>query len=99
MAAKAYAKKDFSGTISNYEKVLGVDPKNDDAYYYIAMAKWNGGDQAGAIPYFARASVLNKKRAMKAREYLEQLYKAENSDSLDGLEDLLAKAKADLGVS
>ena len=79
--------------------MLGVDPKNDDAYYYIAMSKWNGGDQAGAIPYFARASVLNKKRAMKAREYLEQLYKAENSDSLEGLDAVLAKAKADLGVS
>jgi len=99
LAAKDYAKKDFAGTISNYELVLGVDSKNDDAYYYIAMAKWNGGDQAGAIPYFARASVLNQKRAMKAREYLEQLYRAENSDSLDGLDDVLAKAKADLGVS
>jgi tetratricopeptide (TPR) repeat protein len=99
IAADAYAKKDYAKTIDYYERVAFYDRQNCDAYYYIAMCKWNGGDQAAAIPYFARASVLNDKRSIKAREYLEQLYRAENSDSLDGLEELLAQAKADLGIS
>ena len=34
----------------------------------------------------------------KAKEYLEELYKAENNDSLDGLDSVISKAKFDLGI-
>jgi len=37
--------------------------------------------------------------AKKAQEYLEQLYKARHNDTLDGLDQVLAKAKSELGIS
>jgi hypothetical protein len=42
--------------------------------------------------------VLNKASAATARKNLEQIHKAKNEDSLDGLDDILAKAKASLGI-
>jgi tetratricopeptide (TPR) repeat protein len=98
IAANVYATKDYAKSLELYGKVVKFDPKRDDAYYYIGMCKWQSKDQQGAIDAFAKAVVLNKDFGKKAQPYLEQLYKAEHSGSLDGLDQVLAKAKADLGV-
>jgi tetratricopeptide (TPR) repeat protein len=99
VAAEAYGKKDYGKAMELYGKTAQFDSKRDDAYYFIGMAKWQNKDQQGAIESFAKSVVLNKQYAGKARTYLEQLYKAEHSDSLDGLEEELSKAKASLGIS
>jgi len=99
MAVDAYGKSDCARASEYYGKVVTYVPKSADAYYYMGMCKWKGGDQAGAIPHFAKAQVLNDKISPKAKENLEQLYKAEHNGSLDGLDQVLAKAKAELGVS
>ena len=46
-----------------------------------------------AMGAFAMASVLDRPGSPKARGYLEQIYKSRNSDSLDGIEDLLDRAR------
>jgi tetratricopeptide (TPR) repeat protein len=97
-ASEAYKQKDYPKAITLYGKVAAIDSKRDDAYYYIGMSKWNSKDQVGAIEAFAKAVVLNKTNAPKAKEYMEQLYKAEHSGSTDGLDQVLTKAKADLGI-
>ncbi len=97
-ASEAYKAKDYPKAIGLYEKIAAIDSKRDDAYYYIGMSKWNSKDQVGAIEAFAKAVVLNKTNAPKAKEYMEQLYKAEHSGSTDGLDAVLAKAKTDLGI-
>jgi tetratricopeptide (TPR) repeat protein len=99
MAADAYGKKDCAKTASLYGKVASYVPKTAEAYYYVGMCKWKEGDQEGAVPYFAKATVLNQAISPKAKEYLEQLYKARHNNTLDGLDQVLAKAKAELGVS
>jgi tetratricopeptide (TPR) repeat protein len=99
IAASIYAKKDYPQAIGLYEKISKIDPKADSAYYYIGMCKWQTKDQEGAIPYFAKAVVLGKDFSKRAQGYLEQLYKARHNDSLDGLDQVIAKAKADLGIS
>ncbi len=82
-----------------YGKLLQFAPQRDDAYYFIGMGKWQNKDQLGAIESFAKCVVLNKQYAAKARTYLEQLYKAEHSDSLDGLDQELDKARSSLGIN
>jgi len=100
MATAAYTKKDYSHASDLYGKMSKFAPKEDAPYYYIGMCKWQNKDQEGAIPYFAKAVVLGKNFSQKARGYLEQLYKSvHQKDSLDGLDEVLAKAKADLGIS
>ena len=100
MASAPYAKKDYAKAQELYEKVVKFDPKRDDAYYSIGMCKWQSKDPEGAIDAFAKCVALNKPAtASKAQKYLEDLYKARHNDTLDGLDQVLAKAKADLGVN
>jgi tetratricopeptide (TPR) repeat protein len=101
MAADSYSKKDFPKAIELYDKVTKFSPKGDEgcqAWYYIGMAKWQGKDQKGAIEPFAKAFVLGKALSAKAKENMENLWKAEHNGSLDGLDAVIAKAKSDLGV-
>jgi len=99
IASGIYAGKDYPKAIELYGKVAANDPTREDAHYYIGMSKWQTKDPEGAIEAFARCVVLNKTMAKKAQGYLEDLYKARHSGNLDGLDQVLAKAKADLGVN
>jgi hypothetical protein len=47
---------------------------------------------------FARAVALEGENSAKARQYLEQIYGPLNGNSLDGLDEMIAKVKADMGV-
>ncbi len=101
MAADSYSKKDFPKAIDLYEKVTKFAPKGEEgcqAWYYIGMAKWQAKDQKGAIEPFAKAFVLGKTLSAKAKENLDNLWKAEHNGNLDGLDAVIAKAKSDLGI-
>ena len=99
IATGVYQKKDYPKAIELYEKVAKFDSKRDDAYYYIGMSKWQTEGQDAAMEPFAKCVVLNKTMAPRAKQYLEQIYKGKHQDSLSGIEEILNKAKADLGIS
>jgi tetratricopeptide (TPR) repeat protein len=98
IATGIYSSKDYAKAQGLYEKVAKFDSKRDDAYYFIGMCKWNTKDPEGAIEAFAKCVVLNKTYAARAQKYLEDLYKARHSNTLDGLDQVLSKAKSDLGI-
>lgn len=94
----AYAKKEHQAAIAAFQKVAQMQPKNDTAYLYIGLSHWQLQELDQAMDSFAKAVVLGGQTSAKAREYLEQIYKPRNNDSLEGLDKLLEKAKAALGV-
>ncbi len=98
IASGVYAAKDYTKAMELYEKVAKFDPKRDDAHYFIGMCKWQNKDPEGAIEAFARSVVLNQTYSERAKKYLEDLYKARNNGSLDGLDNVLSKAKSELGI-
>jgi tetratricopeptide (TPR) repeat protein len=100
LAQEPYTAKDYPKALELFERVVKADPSNGDAYYYIGLCKWQIEGQDGAIEPFARSVVLNKATAPRARQQLEQIYKAKNpeDESLGGLDEILAKAKASLGI-
>jgi tetratricopeptide (TPR) repeat protein len=98
IASGIYAKKDYPKAQELYERVAKYDPKREDAHYYIGMCKWQNKDPEGAIDSFAKCVVLNGQLLKRAQEYLEKLYKARHNDTLDGLDQVLAKAKSELGI-
>jgi tetratricopeptide (TPR) repeat protein len=101
LAADSWAKKDQPKAVEYYEKVTHFAPKGEEAcqaWYYIGMAKWQAKDQKGAIEPFAKAFVLGKTQSPRAKEYMEQLWKADHNGTLDGLDAVIAKAKSDLGI-
>ena len=97
-ASSAWAAQDWATVIKSYQDVLKLDPKNDAAYMGMGLAYWKQQNLDAAQDAFAKAVVLNKTTAAKSRQYLEQLYKPRNNNSLDGLDKVLAKAKADLNI-
>jgi tetratricopeptide (TPR) repeat protein len=98
IASGVYAKKDYPKAQELYEKVAKFEPKREDAHYYLGMCKWQTKNTEGAIDSFAKCVVLNGQLAKRAQQYLEQLYKASHKDTLDGLDQVLAKAKSELGM-
>jgi tetratricopeptide (TPR) repeat protein len=98
IASGIYAKKEYPKAQELYEKVARFEPKREDAHYYLGMCKWQTQNPEGAIDSFAKCVVLNGQLAKRAQQYLEQLYKARNKDTLDGLDKVLAKAKSELGM-
>ena len=98
LAQDPYTKKDYPKALEMFEKVVKADPKNGDAYYYIGLCKWQIDGQDSAVDPLAKSVVLNGASAARARQNLEQIHKANNNDSLDGLDEILAKAKSALGI-
>ena len=98
LAQDPYTKKDYPKALEMFEKVVKADPKSGDAYYYIGLCKWQIEGQDSAVDPLAKSVVLNGASAARARQNLEQIHKAKNNDSLDGLDAILAKAKSSLGI-
>ncbi len=96
LARAAYEKQNFATAIQNYTESLRYSPKSDLTYLSIGLSYWKLQQLEAAMDAFAKAAVLGKDQAAKAQEYLEQLYKPLNGDSLDGLDGVLAKARAAL---
>jgi tetratricopeptide (TPR) repeat protein len=101
VAACAYQQKDYPKTIELYGQMSKLAPKSETPYYYIGMSQWQQKEPEAAIESFAKAVVLGKDSALakRAQGYLEQLYKARHNDTLDGVDEVYAKAKAALGIS
>jgi tetratricopeptide (TPR) repeat protein len=94
-----YATKDYPKALEVFEKVTKFDPKREDVHYFMGMCKWQTKDPEGAMDSFAKCMVLKGNYAARAQKYLEDLYKARNKDSLDGIDKILAKAKSELGIN
>jgi len=96
LARASYDKQNFAGAIQNYTESLRYSPKNDLIYLSMGLSYWKLQQLEPAMDAFAKAVVLGKDYAPKAQEYLEQIYKPLNGDSLDGLDGVLAKARTAL---
>ena len=98
LGSDAYSKQDFDGAVRHFEEALQFAPKNDGAYLILGLSQWKLQKLDEAIDAFAKCTVLNKPSSGKARGYLEQLFKARNNDSTEGMDGLLDAARQALGV-
>ncbi|MEE8349787.1 MAG: tetratricopeptide repeat protein [Acidobacteriota bacterium] len=94
----AYVKKDYPKAIANYAEVLKYQPQNDFIHLYVGLSFWRLQRLEDAQGALAKAVVLGKDYAGQARDYLEQIYKPLNGDTLDGIEEVLNQAKAALNL-
>ena len=92
-ANDAYLRSDYKTAIQRFYESLKYSPKNEQAYLFIGLAHWKEQEMVEAMGAFAMATVLDRPGSAKARGYLEQIYKSRNSDSLDGIEELLDRAR------
>lgn len=97
-ATAAWKAEDFRKVVQTYDQMLKLDPKNDAAWLFKGLSHWRLQELDAAQDALAKAVVLGGPNSQKARQYLEQLYKPRNNNSLEGLDQVLAKAKSELGV-
>ena len=94
----AYVKKDYPTAIANYTEVLKFQPQNDFIHVYIGLSFWRLQRLEDAQSALAKAVVLGKDYADQARDYLEQIYGPLNGNTLDGIDEVLSQARADLDL-
>ena len=95
---QSFKAQKFDAAVASFNKVVTTDPKNDGAYLYLGLSYWRLQKLEEAQSAFAKATVLGKGTSAKAREYLLQIYKPLNGGSEEGLDKVLATAKASLGI-
>jgi tetratricopeptide (TPR) repeat protein len=86
--------KNYDEAISNYKKSLVVFPKDPIAYYRLGLSYSFAKKNDEALKALATSVAMNG--PAQAKSYLEQLYKAKNNGSLDGLDKMIADAASGL---
>jgi hypothetical protein len=87
-----FEKDQFAGAAKAFQQALAVE-KYGEGYYYIGLCQWKQEQIDDAILSFARAELQGGEVAGKAKEKLEQLYKALHNNTLIGIEKVYRKAK------
>ncbi len=77
-------------------KSLNEEPRSQFAHFQLGVVSTRLKRFPQAINAFARASLLEGGYRDISRRNLESLYRTTHQNSLDGLQDLLAQARADL---
>jgi tetratricopeptide (TPR) repeat protein len=92
-----YDQKQFDEAIDAFRKAIEAE-RYAEGYYWIGMCEWEKKMVDEAIESFARAEVLGGDIAPKAKERLEQLYKALHNDTTIGIEKVYRRAREELGI-
>jgi tetratricopeptide (TPR) repeat protein len=77
-------------------KAIENQPKDDYSHYYLGFAYVLLNDYSNAESSLAKAVALNGVASPNARKLLEDLYKTQHKNSLEGLDKVIAKAKSEL---
>jgi tetratricopeptide (TPR) repeat protein len=93
-----YDQKQFDEAIEAFRKAIEAE-RYADGYYWIGMCEWEKKMVDEAIESFAKAEVLGGDIAPKAKERMEQLYKAIHNDTTIGIDKVYRRAKEELGLS
>jgi tetratricopeptide (TPR) repeat protein len=84
--------------LAPFKKALEILPRDDISHWRIGLAYIFLNDYANAESHLAKAATINGVASDFARRDLEEIYKKEHKDSLEGLDKVLAKAKSDLAL-
>jgi tetratricopeptide (TPR) repeat protein len=84
--------------IVSFRKALENHPIDDFAFYGLGFAFAIQNDYPNAESNLAKAVAVNGIVMASARSFLEEIYKSQHRQSLNGLDQVIAKAKAELGL-
>ncbi len=87
----------YPQVITLAERLIKLRPKVGETYYFYGAALKNLQRYPEAMSALAKCSVTKNSAARKAREFLEYVYRSQNSGSLVGLDKLLKQAQTEMG--
>ncbi len=79
------------------ENLVRVRPKVGETYYFLGFSLRQQNKIPEAMDALAKCYVLRCPVSEKARQFLESLYKGSHSGKTTGLEDVIQKARKDIG--
>lgn len=57
-----YQRKDYAGSIAEFRRLIALDPKSGEAFYYLGLSQRGRGDDAAGIESMKKAVELDPKR-------------------------------------
>jgi tetratricopeptide (TPR) repeat protein len=85
--------------ITSFKKALEYRPVDDFTFYGLGFAYAIQNDYANAESNLAKAVAIKGVVIASARTYLEEIYRSRHNKSLNGLDQVVAKARAELGIA
>ena len=86
-------------SVNPFERALEYVPVDDYALYGLGYAWVILNEYRAAESNLAKAVAVGGIIMASARRLLEEIYRSRHDQTLDGLDQVIAKAKADLGIS
>ena len=91
-------KKEAESAIAPFRRALESNPTDDFALYGIGFSYAILDDYPHTESNLAKAVAVNGIVMASARSLLEQVYRSQHNQSLDGLEQVIARARIELGL-
>jgi tetratricopeptide (TPR) repeat protein len=91
-------RREAQQAIAPFKKALEFNPGDDFSYYGLGLSYATLNDYPNAESSLAKAVALQGPALNNAQSTLQDIYKRRHSNSLDGLDEVIAKAKAELGI-
>jgi tetratricopeptide (TPR) repeat protein len=91
-----YRKSEAEGALSWFVRAQQMQPLDDFTLYGFGFAYVMLNDYPNAESNLAKAVAVNGIVMASARTLLEEIYKSQHNQSLNGLEQIITRAKADL---
>jgi len=91
-------RREAQQAIAPFKKALEFNPGDDFSYYGLGLSFATLNDYPNAESSLARAVALNGPALSNARSTLQDIYKRQHKNSLEGLDKVLAKARVELGI-
>jgi tetratricopeptide (TPR) repeat protein len=87
----------YPQVITLAERFIKLRPRVGETYYFYGAALKNLQRYPEAISALAKCAVTKNSAARKAREFLEYVYRSQNSGSIVGLDRILKQAQTQMG--
>jgi hypothetical protein len=84
--------------VSLAEKFIKVSPRVGEAYYYYGQALDNLAKPDNAMNALAKCYLFKNPGSDRAKLYLDSIYKRTHQGKLDGLDALIRKVRAEIGM-
>ncbi len=92
-------RNEADSAISPFTTALEYHPIDDFSFYGIGFAYAILNDYPNAESNLAKAVAVNAIVVASARTLLEDIYRSQHMQSLDGIDQVIARARAELGIS
>lgn len=92
----AFEHRQYSQALEHYSNAARVNPRSDEAFYYIGQSHWKQNKLDEAMNAFAKSAVLNGGYSARAKQYLEEIYKSTHAGQVAGLDQYLERARREL---